>query len=79
MRYAIFGALILGLELLGASIASAAMPANGNAVVKADSSRDVIQVWGGCGGIRATRMAPSLSQGCCGWSHLAQPRASTAE
>jgi hypothetical protein len=49
MRYAIFGALILSLELLGASIAAAAMPANGNAIVKAGSSRDVIQVYGGCG------------------------------
>jgi hypothetical protein len=48
MRYAIFGTLILSLELLRVSIASAAMPANGNAVVKASSSRDVIQVWAGC-------------------------------
>jgi hypothetical protein len=52
MRYAIFGALILSLELLAVSVASAAMPANRSAVVKADSSRDVIQVWGGCGGKR---------------------------
>jgi hypothetical protein len=49
MRYAIFGALILSLELLGVSIASAAMPANGNAVLKANSSRDVIPVMEGCG------------------------------
>ena len=47
MRYAIFGLLIFGLEFLGPSIASAAMPANGNAVVTAVSSRDVIQVWEG--------------------------------
>jgi hypothetical protein len=52
MRYAIFGAFVLGLELLGPSIASAAMPANGNAAVAADSSRDLIQVWYGCGGKR---------------------------
>jgi hypothetical protein len=51
MRYAILGMLVLGLEFLGASIASA-IPANGNAVVKAASSEDVIQVWGGCGGKR---------------------------
>jgi hypothetical protein len=49
MRYAIFGAFVLGLELLGPSIASAAMPAIGNAVVKASSSSDVIQVMQGCG------------------------------
>lgn len=41
MRYAIFGALILSLELLGVSVAGA-IPANGNAIVKAGSS-DVIQ------------------------------------
>jgi hypothetical protein len=52
MRYAIFGALIVSLELLGVSIASAAMPASGNAIVKAGSSRDLIQVWYGCGGKR---------------------------
>jgi hypothetical protein len=49
MRYAIFGALILSLELFGVSVAAAAMPANGNAIVKAGSSRDVIQVMEGCG------------------------------
>lgn len=48
MRYAIFGALILSLELFGVSFATAAMPANGSAIVKANS-RDVIQVAGGCG------------------------------
>ena len=42
MRYGIFSALILGLELLGVSIATAAMPLNGNAVVKTHSPRDVI-------------------------------------
>jgi hypothetical protein len=48
MRYAIFGAaLILSLELLGASIATA-MPANRNAIVKANST-DVIKVIDGCG------------------------------
>jgi hypothetical protein len=49
MRYAILGALILSLQLLGPSIAAAAMPANGNALVKTNTSRDVIQVGGGCG------------------------------
>jgi hypothetical protein len=39
MRYAIFGALILSLDLLGASIATAAMPATGYANLKADSTR----------------------------------------
>jgi hypothetical protein len=52
MRYAIAGALILSLELFGVSFASAAMPANGNAIVKASSSTDVIQVGGGCGAKR---------------------------
>jgi hypothetical protein len=49
MRYAIFGALIVSLELFAGSIASAAMPASGNAIV---TSRDLIQVWYGCGGKR---------------------------
>jgi hypothetical protein len=49
MRYAIFGALILSLELVGASVAAAAIPANGNAVSKVVSSRDVIPVMQGCG------------------------------
>jgi hypothetical protein len=49
MRYAIFGALILGVELLGVSIPTAAMPLSGNAAVKTNSSGDVIQVYGGCG------------------------------
>jgi hypothetical protein len=49
MRYAIFGAaLILGLELLGMSIAGA-MPASGNTIVKTYPSGDVIQVGDGCG------------------------------
>ena len=48
MRYAIFGLLILSLELLGASVAGA-IPANGNGFVKVDSSRDVIPVMQGCG------------------------------
>jgi hypothetical protein len=52
MRYAIFGALIRSLDLLGASIATAAMPATGHPNLKADSSRDLIQVWYGCGGKR---------------------------
>ena len=52
MRYAIFGALILGLEMFGVTFATAAMPANGNAIVKPGSSRDVIQVGGGCGAKR---------------------------
>jgi hypothetical protein len=51
MRYAILGMLVLGLELVGVSVAGA-IPANGNAVVTAVSSRDVIQIWGGCGGKR---------------------------
>jgi hypothetical protein len=49
MRYAILGALILSLEAFGVSVAGAAMPANGQLIVKASSSRDVIQVGGGCG------------------------------
>jgi hypothetical protein len=49
MRYAIFGALILSLEVFGISVAGAAMPARGQAIAKASSSRDVIQVGGGCG------------------------------
>jgi hypothetical protein len=52
MRYAIAGTLILSLELFGTSFATAAMPANGNAIVKPGSSRDVIQVGGGCGAKR---------------------------
>jgi hypothetical protein len=60
MRYAIFGALILSLELLGVSVAGA-MPANGNAVVKANSSRDVIQVGGGCG----AKFWPNRKTGKC--------------
>jgi hypothetical protein len=44
MRAAIFSALIISLQLLGISISTAAMPLNGNAVVKTNSSRDVIQV-----------------------------------
>jgi hypothetical protein len=52
MRYAIAGALILSLEVFGMSFASAAMPANGNAIVKASTSTDVIQVGGGCGAKR---------------------------
>jgi hypothetical protein len=47
MRYAILGALILSLEAFGVSVAGAAMP--GQVIVKASSSRDVIQVGGGCG------------------------------
>jgi hypothetical protein len=47
MRYAIFGLLILSLELLGVSVAGA-IPTNGNAIVKAGSS-DVIPVMEGCG------------------------------
>jgi hypothetical protein len=49
MRYAIFGALILSLEIFGASVAAAAMPTSGNAVVNADLSKNVIQVYAGCG------------------------------
>jgi hypothetical protein len=48
MRYAIFGALILSLEFFGVSLA-AAMPTNGNAVVRAGSSKDLIPVMQGCG------------------------------
>jgi hypothetical protein len=47
MRYAIFGALILSLELFGVSFASA-MPANKNAIVKTDSG-DVVEIFAGCG------------------------------
>jgi hypothetical protein len=49
MRYAIFGALIISLELLGVSVSTAAMPLKGNAAVKTNPSRDVIEVYGGCG------------------------------
>jgi hypothetical protein len=52
MRYAIFGALILSLEMFGVTFATAAMPANGNAIVKPGSSRDVIQAGGGFGAKR---------------------------
>jgi hypothetical protein len=52
MRYAITGALILNIQLFGISFVSAAMPANGNAIVKASSSTDVVQVGGGCGAKR---------------------------
>jgi hypothetical protein len=48
MRYAIFlGALIVSLDLLGASIANA-VPVSGNAIVNANS-RDLIPVMQGCG------------------------------
>jgi hypothetical protein len=61
MRYAIFGAVILSLELFGVSFAAAAMPANGSAIVKANSSRDVIQVFGGCG----AKYKPNKKTGQC--------------
>jgi hypothetical protein len=61
MRYAIFGAMILSLELLGASIPASAMPASGNVIVKANSSRDVIQVFGGCG----AKYKPNKKTGKC--------------
>jgi hypothetical protein len=49
MRYIVFSsALILSLELFGASVATA-LPANGGGIVKANSSKDLIQVGGGCG------------------------------
>ena len=52
MRYIVFSsALILSLELLGASIATA-MPLAGSAVVASSSSTDVIEVSGGCGWFR---------------------------
>jgi hypothetical protein len=34
MRYAIFGTLILSLQLLGVSVAAAAVPANGSPIAK---------------------------------------------
>jgi hypothetical protein len=34
MRYAIFGALILSLRLVGVSVAAAAVPANGSLIAK---------------------------------------------
>jgi hypothetical protein len=61
MRYAIFGALILSLELFGVSFAAAAMPANGSPVMKAGSSRDVFQVFGGCG----AKYKPNKQTGKC--------------
>jgi hypothetical protein len=52
MRYAIFCTIILSLQLLGVSVSAAAMRTNGIAIVKAISSRDVIEVGGGCGAKR---------------------------
>jgi hypothetical protein len=49
MRHAIFGALILSLQLVGVSVAAAAVPANGSPIAKTNLSSDVIQVGGGCG------------------------------
>jgi hypothetical protein len=49
MRYAIFGALILSLELFGVSFATAAMPANDRGSVNAGAPKDLIQVMAGCG------------------------------
>ena len=47
MRYVLFfGSLFVSLQLFGASIATA-MPANGSAIVKADLSKNVIEVFGG--------------------------------
>jgi hypothetical protein len=47
MRHIVFlGALIVSFELLGPPIANA-IPANGNALVKGNSS--VIQIMAGCG------------------------------
>jgi hypothetical protein len=45
MPYAIFGALILSLRLVGVSVAAAAVPANGSPIAKTN----LIQVGGGCG------------------------------
>jgi hypothetical protein len=59
MRYAIFGALILSLELPGVSVAGA-IPANGNAIVKTGSSF-VIQVFAGCG----AKYKPNKKTGKC--------------
>jgi hypothetical protein len=59
MRYAIFGAIILSLQLLGASVPASAMPASGNVIVKANSS--VIQVFGGCG----AKYKPNKKTGKC--------------
>jgi hypothetical protein len=48
MRYIVFSsALIVSLELFGASIANA-IPTNGSAIVRANST-DVIKVLDGCG------------------------------
>jgi hypothetical protein len=61
MRYVLlFGSLTVSLELFGASIAIA-MPAKGNAIVKADSSKNVIQVFGGCG----SKYKPNKKTGQC--------------
>jgi hypothetical protein len=48
MRFAIFGALILSMELFGVSVAGA-IPASGSVIVKADYSKEFIPVMGGCG------------------------------
>jgi hypothetical protein len=61
MRYfLLFGSLMVSLDLFGASIATA-MPANGSAIVKADSSKNVIEVFGGCG----SKYKPNKKTGQC--------------
>jgi hypothetical protein len=60
MRYAIACALIL-ISFGEASVPASAMPASGNAVVKAGSSKDVIKVGGGCG----AKFWPNKKTGKC--------------
>ena len=56
----LFGLLVVSLELLGASIASA-MPTNGSTIVKAELSRSVIEIFGGCG----AKYKPNKKTGKC--------------
>ena len=69
MRYIVFSsALILSLELLGTSIATA-MPADGSAIVKANAnSKETVQVSDGCGSHRGLDPAARLAggRGCAG-------------
>jgi hypothetical protein len=61
MRYVLlFGWLMVSLELFGGSIATA-MPANGSVIVKADSSKNVIEIFGGCG----AKYKPNKKTGKC--------------
>jgi hypothetical protein len=61
MRYfLLFGSLVVSLELFGASIATA-LPANGSAIVKAEPSKNVVEVFAGCG----AKYKPNKKTGKC--------------